>query len=135
MERQVAVGRSPSGRATHEPSPDGLGHPVGVPSAELIGIIRPFVNAKLNRQRDPNSQYGAYLPRTAAIDISDGITRRIDADVRAVTDEGVQVFFYGRFETIPWDAIRTVTVASLDADENRTAERVVWPAASMRRAA
>lgn len=27
------VGRHPSGRATHEPSPDGLGHSVGIPDA------------------------------------------------------------------------------------------------------
>ena len=94
-----------------------------VTTAELAGLIRPFVRAKIDRVPDPASRYGGYLPRRAAVDILH-CCNSIDADVRAVGAEGVYLFFYNGCELVLWSAIRKVTVAGLDADGERTGQTV-----------
>lgn len=101
---------------------------------ELADLIRPFVRAKVDRKPDPDAKYGGYLPLTAAIDILHR-TNSYDADVRAVTDEGVSVFFYDRCELIPWGKIRRVTVAGIDERGNRLSEIVFEPVAERELAA
>lgn len=94
----------------------------------LAELVRPFVGARLHRQPDPASLYGRFLPRTSAIDIRcDGVCMR-DADIRSVTSEGIERFFYSGCELIRWADIRSITIAALDADGNRVAERTYEPA-------
>jgi hypothetical protein len=96
-----------------------------VHTPELAELIRPFVRARFNRVPDPASQYGGFLPRTAAIDIHETGATRFDADIRDVTDEGVSVFFSHRCELVPWLAIRSVTFAALDAAGDRKGQFTV----------
>lgn len=96
-----------------------------VGTADLAELIRPFVRARFNRQPDPDSKFGGLLPRAAVIDIQQTALRSVDADIRNVTDEGVEVFFYDRCNLIPWLAIRSITIAGLDRDANRLNEVVV----------
>lgn len=92
-----------------------------VTTKQLADLIRPFVGAKINRQRDTKSPYGGYLPRTAAIDIHHRTERR-DADIRSAGPDGVEDFFYADCDLIPWHSIRGITIAALDSMGNRTAE-------------
>jgi hypothetical protein len=82
-------------------------------TAELIELVRPFVGAKVNRQRD---ERGYILPLTAAVDILHRCNS-VNADVRAVNAAGVEKVWDGQAEFIPWREVRSVTIRSLDADE------------------
>jgi hypothetical protein len=82
-------------------------------TAELIELVRPFVGAKVNRQRD---ERGYILPLTAAVDILHRCNS-VNADVRAVNAEGFEKVWDGQAEFIPWREVRSVTIRSLDADE------------------
>lgn len=93
-------------------------------TAELIELLAPFAGAKLNRPRDPASRYGAYLPQAAAVDIL-ATVNAVNADVRRVTDEGVEIFFYDRCHMVRWADVRRVTVRELNRD-GTTAAQVVW---------
>ena len=77
--------------------------------SEAKALLAPFVDAKVNRKRDPESKYGAYLPLTREVDIVSS-SRRIDADVRFVNDEGVGDFFYRGVDLIPWASIKELHV-------------------------
>lgn len=88
-------------------------------AATLPELLRPFVGIKLNRLRDPASRYGGYLPLTATVDIHEGVSARRDVDLRAVGEHGVEVFSGRKCDFIPWDAIRLVRIAGLDADGRR----------------
>lgn len=87
-------------------------------TAEIAELLAPFVGAKLNPKRDPNSLYGAYLPRTECVDVL-GIGDMIDASVRSVGPDGVEVFFYKGCDLIAWPELRGIRIVSLDADGNR----------------
>ena len=91
-------------------------------AAQLAKLARPFVGAKLHPKRDPSSKYGGYLPPASAIDICRIGAIYSNADVRSVTSEGVDIFFYQGCDSIPWSAIRSMTIASLDAEGERTGE-------------
>lgn len=83
-----------------------------VTQQQLAAILRPFVGAKLSR-----------APRTTAVDIL-GQINSINADVRAVTDAGVERFSCHQLELMPWHTIRRVTVRSIDRDGNTTSQAV-----------
>lgn len=91
-----------------------------ITAATLAKVVRPFVRAKVDLRKDPNSKYGAYLPRLAAIDILTRGTEWFDADVRAVTVEGVKVYFYDGAEIVPWEKIEGVRIVGMDAAGRRT---------------
>lgn len=94
-------------------------------AAPFAHLLRPFAGAKLNRARDAD---GYCLPRLSAVDIlTDGVAR-YDADIRAVTVEGIGVFFYSGCELIPWSDVRRVTIAALDEMGDRVGERVFYAA-------
>jgi hypothetical protein len=82
-------------------------------TAELIELVRPFVGAKVNRPRD---ERGYILPLTAAVDILHRCNS-VNADVRAVTAEGFEKLWDGQAEFIRWSEVQSITIRSLDADE------------------
>jgi plasmid replication initiation protein len=86
-------------------------------TAELIELVRPFVGAKVNRQRD---ERGYILPLTAAVDILHRCNS-VNADVREVTAEGIEKVWDGQAEFIRWSEVQSITIRSLDADGNTTA--------------
>lgn len=77
---------------------------------ELAERIAPFVDLKINSSR-----------RTRAIDII-GQSERYDADVRGITDEGVEVFWIRGIELERWADIRSIRTASYGADGFRADE-------------
>jgi hypothetical protein len=87
-------------------------------TAELARLLAPFVGAKLNRARD---ERGYILPLTAAVDILHrcilAICNSINADIRAVTAAGIEKVFDGQVEFIRWPEVQSITIRSLDADE------------------
>ena len=93
-------------------------------TSEIRALVEPFVNAKLSHER-----------RTPAIDIRFPGVRAYDASVRGVSDEGVEYAFYRGSEVIAWADISEITLADLDANGNRIAERTVRHDASLARAA
>lgn len=97
-----------------------------IATTDLAELIRPFVGAKLNRQRDPGCSFGGFLPRTAAIDIRH-VSNSIDADVRSVGDRGIEIFFYDRCGLVGWADLQEVTLRSIDADGNTTASTTYVP--------
>lgn len=107
-------------------------NPNEVTTAELVDLIRPFVGAKLNPPRDPATGYVRH--RTSAIDIHHA-SDRMDADVRSISAEGVEDFFYRDTDLVPWSAIRGITISSLDEYGNRTAETRYVHIGEARRAA
>jgi hypothetical protein len=86
-------------------------------TAELIELVRPFVGAKVNRQRD---ERGYILPLTAAVDILHRCNS-VNADVRAVNAEGFEKVWDGQAEFVRWSEVQSVTIRSLDADGSTTA--------------
>jgi hypothetical protein len=92
-------------------------------TANLIELVRPFVGAKAFPQRDPNARYGGYLPQTEAVDILCQ-TNKINADVRSVTEAGIEVFFYDRCEFVPWGEVRRIVVRSLGGNGETTGQAV-----------
>jgi hypothetical protein len=96
----------------------GRGNPI--PMEDLPVLLMPFVNAKLNRIEDPASEYGAFLPLPAEVDISHGACTYIGADVRSVGRDGVGVFFYDRVDIVPWSDVYRVTIREIDDDGHLT---------------
>lgn len=93
-----------------------------VTTTELIELVGPFAGAKLNPPRDPGNRW-RILPQTAAVDILCR-TNKINADVRAVTAAGIEVFFYDRCETVPWAEVQRVVVRELDGNGETIAQTV-----------
>lgn len=75
-------------------------------TADLIDLLRPFVNARLEGKRD------------AAVDIGVPGMKIVGADVREVTDEGFTRFSYKGGETWAWADVRYVDIRAVDADGN-----------------
>ena len=91
-----------------------------VTTAELIAILAPFAGYKLNPPRSPEG----YPRQNVAVDLYARAEHMIDCDLRGVDADGVGVFFYNAREVTPWDRIREVRVAGLDADGERVSTRV-----------
>lgn len=75
---------------------------------ELIEKVRPFVNAKLHKQP---------IAETTRIDIRTWGTCKVDASVRAVGPEGIEVFFYSGCDLIPWDNVREIIIGGKDRSD------------------
>lgn len=86
--------------------------PTPATPAELREILAPFVGVRLTHKRDPKTGY--VLPREQVVDILCD-SNKVDADIRSVTGEGIEVFFYSGCEFVPWSAVRQVTVRAIDA--------------------
>lgn len=93
--------------------------PTPITPSELRDILAPFVGTRLNHKRDADNYV---IPRTHALDILCD-SNKVDADVRALTDEGVEVFFYAGCDLVRWSDIREVTVRSVDARGETLAAR------------
>jgi hypothetical protein len=87
---------------------------------EIREVVTSFVNAKLNPPRSPE---GYARPRIVTVDIETPGVNWVDADVRRVSDAGVEIFFYNKCRLCPWSDVRQITVASRDKDGNRTSSR------------
>lgn len=78
-----------------------------VTTAELADLLMPLVGAKRRGAPELN----------ATVDISWGPCGSFiagNADIRAVTAEGVKRFFWNRCETIAWPDVRSVTIRRFD---------------------
>ncbi len=77
---------------------------------EAHELIAPFIGARLNRSRNAD---GYLIPRTEFVDICTAGVAHIDADIRAVTDKGVELCVTGGFvQTIAWEDIREIRVSA-----------------------
>lgn len=80
---------------------------------QITEILTPFIGAKLRRET------------AAQINIQYRGANRINADVRGVTDAGVEMFFYSSCETVPFADIYTITLIACDKDGNHVG-RIVF---------
>lgn len=75
--------------------------------AELAPILAPFVNARLQpAQHGPDG----WPIKRDAVDIHYAGARRINADIRDITAEGITSFFYSGCELIRWEDISRIVV-------------------------
>lgn len=74
-------------------------------TAELIEVLAPFVGVRLSRG-----------PRASGVHVRCDGLRRLDADVREVTAEGVTFYFDGRGEFEPWSDVVDVTVFVVEGE-------------------
>ena len=118
--RAVPSARVPGATSTSAEVAGGRGQAcIEVTTSELADLIRPFAGAKMNPPRDAK---GYALPRRTRLDIRHA-SYRGDADVRSVSDEGVEDCFYRGCELIPWSAIRSITILALDENRDPVSER------------
>jgi hypothetical protein len=101
--------------------------------AELAQIIAPFVNAdgkslKADLLVPIKGEAGIWM-RRRGIDIAWGVTRTLDADVRSVSEAGIEYFHYSGNHLIPWNEIREIVLFTRGADGNRASSQVI-PVAS-----
>ena len=81
-----------------------MAHPANI--TEARAMIAPFVGARLNRSRNAD---GYLIPRTAFVDIYAPGVVFVDADVRAVSDEGIEVSRMGGFtEVVRWSDVEEI---------------------------
>ena len=78
----------------------------------LYALLKPYENYRRAHKRGVANLY---------IDLRHGVTNAVGADIRAVTPDGVEVFFYNSCEVIPYDAIKSVTVRTADIYNNLSA--------------
>lgn len=131
--RAVPPARSAGATSTSAEVAGGRGQAfTEVTTAELADLIRPFVGARLRPPRDPKTGYA--LPRRTCLDIQH-VSYRGDADVRSLTEEGVEDFFYRGCELIPWSAIRSITILTLDENRDPIWKKTFVHVAETRRAA
>lgn len=88
----------------------------------LSQALHPFIGARLNA-----------APRTHAVDIHEARIAHVDADVRAVTADGIRVFFDSESRVIPWSDILEVQIVR--KGEGRAIERSFRVGAELARAA
>ena len=130
--RAVPPARSAGATSTSAEVAGGRGQAfTEVTTAELADLIRPFVGAKLHPPRDAN---GYALPRRTCLDIQH-VSYCGDADLRSLTEEGVEDFFYKGCELIPWSAIRSITILTLDENRDPISKKTFVHVAETRRAA
>lgn len=76
--------------------------------------LTPFIGAKLEGR-----------PKTQAVDITRNHAGTfVDADVRAVTPDGVSVFFYSRCDFIRFDEITELRVVAIENGERVASRRI-----------
>ena len=80
--------------------------PTTATTSELANLLVPFVNARLEMPRDAK---GYYIPRQSKVTIRALGVVKHDADIRAVTAEGVETYLYKGTEVTPWDRDRKST--------------------------
>ena len=84
--------------------------------ADLAEALRPYSNARINRERASPNPWSGPKPRKGGVDIMAG-SSKIDADVRDILADGVEVFFYSGCEVVRWEDIRELHVRHFDDDE------------------
>lgn len=91
-----------------------MSHPLPATPEGIMALLAPFVFQPpvYGPGRTVTSK-----PKTHAVDLirstSGFCHKRIDADIRGFTDEGVSVFFYNSCEVVPWDQIDIVKVRAV----------------------
>lgn len=92
-------------------------HAVTIP--EMRAVLAPFVGAKLVRAESHEEYYAR-----PAVDILYPGCEAMDADIRAIDDEGIERFFYSGAERIAWSDVHRITIRRGDSRE------VYWPIAA-----
>lgn len=90
----------------------------------LITALAPYAGAKLRKE-----------PRLVAVHIIDRCANRIDADIRSVSEAGIEVFFLNRCDLIAWADVCEIALAGRTADGDYTGREVVLFPAEQREAA
>ncbi len=70
---------------------------------ELLGILQFHVGAKFRRE-------------PTRIDITHGVTRSINADLRRIEQDGIDIFFYRDCERVRWPDIVEIKAFALDPE-------------------
>lgn len=98
-------------------------------TTQLIELATPFVGVRLgaplevlramNDPAVPAEERAAlrahwHKPRTAAIDIHRDCHAMIDADVRAVSDQGIKTVRNCHADVMDWADVRSITIRSID---------------------
>lgn len=93
---------------------------------ELTELLAPFVGVRIKPARD---ERGNILDRLERVDIRGGGANRVDADVRSVGPDGIEVFFYNRCELIAWPKVAGITIRNTDGMGSTLARAEYYPAA------
>lgn len=83
----------------------------------LIEALTPLIGQKLDVAKRTQRHLTANIARPGQ--------RRYDADIRAITDEGIRDYFLDRIETLRWEDIREVQFVLRDGMGNVEREGAV----------
>lgn len=75
--------------------------------AELTELLAPFVGVRLAHKRDDN---GHIIPRSQFVDIAYPGARRIDADIREISEKGISSYFLSGCRLIAWSDISEIVI-------------------------